>query len=131
MYSEHFQTFKIESFAKKNNVWVQLSNQKIFRGMGQDGVVEIGHFHKHIFKNMWIALATTQSVREHLTTQLSWAAVLLLVTCGSLVFQVVGVKSLCSMVPYGCVNGGSVDVFCHMVSMVLLMGSWCYSRKWV
>ena len=102
---------------------MQLSNQKIFRGMGEDGVVEIGHFDKHIFKNMWIALATTQSVREHLTTQLSWAAVLLLVTCGSLVFQVVGVKVLCSMVPYGCVNGGSVDVFCHMVSMVLLMGS--------
>ena len=47
MYSEHFQTFKIESFAKKNNVWVQLSNQKIFRGMGEDGVVET-YLQKHV-----------------------------------------------------------------------------------
>ena len=35
------------------------------------------------------------------------------------------------MAPYDWANGGSVDIFLHIMSMILLKGSWCYSREWL
>ena len=61
--------------------------------------------------------------------RLPWTAVWLLVICGTPVYLVVAEFSPC-VTPYDWANGGSVDVF-FMVSMVPLVGSWCYSREWV
>ena len=67
---------------------------------------------------------------EHLTSQLSWAAVWLLVTCGSPVYLVVDELRPFVLWPLLLGLNGSVEVFFDMVSMVLLIGSWCYSREW-
>ena len=34
------------------------------------------------------------------------------------------------MTPYVWANGNSVDGFFDMVSMVLLIGRWCYPKEW-
>ena len=50
--------------------------------------------------NLWIVSAKSRIVREHLTSQLPWAAAWLLVTCGSPVYPVVGESRPCSVAPY-------------------------------
>ena len=67
---------------------------------------------------------------EHLTSQLSWAAVWLLVTCGSPVYLVVNDElSHCVLWPLTIRLVGSAVFSTWWV--VLLIGSWCYSREWV
>ena len=48
-YLEHCQTFK-RVFYKKDNAWVQVSNQKHFRAGGV-GFVKLGQFNKRFVKN--------------------------------------------------------------------------------
>ena len=67
---------------------------------------------------------------KHLSSQFSWAAAWLLVTCSSSIYLVVDELRPCVLWPPMIGLGGSVAVF-DMVNMVLLIGSWCYSRKWV
>ena len=56
---------------------------------------------------------------EHLTSQLSWAAALLLVICVCHVYLVDKFSTLCNMAPYDWGDGGSIDIF--MNGMVLLL----------
>ena len=67
---------------------------------------------------------------EHLTSGLSWEAAWLLVTCVSPVYLIVDEFSLCVLWPLDWVNCWLRWRF-HMVSMVLLIGSWWYCREWV
>ena len=68
---------------------------------------------------------------EHLTSQLSWAAAWLLVTCISPIYLVVDEFSPCVLWPLMIGLMVVMLTFFHMVSMVLLTGSWRYSREWV
>ena len=69
---------------------------------------------------------------EHLTSQLSWAAAWLLVTCGSPVYLVVDELSPCVLWPLMIRLAGSVFFLFFLTWwVVLLIGSWCYSREWV
>ena len=50
-YSQHCQTFKMERFCKKSNVWGQMHNQKCFRAKDwRRWFVELEHFDKHSSK---------------------------------------------------------------------------------
>ena len=80
----------------------------------------------------WGRLLTvkTRSMREHLTSQLSWEAAWLLVTCGSPVYLVIDQLRPCFKVPYDWARWFCWRFF-DMVNLVVLIGSWCYSREWV
>ena len=72
-------------------------------------VVEVrSNYKKSYFRWCWLLQLNPRAWGEHLTSQLSWAAAWLLVTCGSPVHLVV---ALCSMAPYALTNGGSVGKF--------------------
>ena len=68
---------------------------------------------------------------EHLISQLSWAVAWILVTCGSPVYLIVDELGPCVLWPLMIRLIVVLLSFFDMVSIVLLIGSWCYSREWV
>ena len=96
-------------------------------------VVEVQSDHKKsYFWWCWLLRLNPGSWGEHFTSQLSWGAAWLLVTCGSPVFLGVD-NELRSCVLWLLMTGLMMALltFFDMVSMVLLIGSWCYSTEWV
>ena len=91
-YSEYCQTFKLEHFSKKNNAWVQVHNQKFFRGRGD--VAKLGHINKNFVKSSknkghvlvwlntyhyaWISLNVLEMLGETILTML-WLWICLII----------------------------------------------------
>ena len=67
---------------------------------------------------------------EHLTDQLPWAAAWLLVTCLSPVYLVVNEFSPCVLWPLMIALMVVLLTFFPLVSMVLVIRSWCYCKEW-
>ena len=76
-------------------------------------------------------MAKSRSLRKHLTSQLSWAATWLLVICGNPVYLVLDELRPCVLRSLMIGLMVVLLTFFDMMSMVLLRGSWCYSREWV
>ena len=68
---------------------------------------------------------------EHLTSQLPWETAWLLVICGSPVYLVVAEFSNCVLWPIMIELMVVLLTFFFVVSVVPLVGSWCYSRELV
>ena len=79
----------------------------------------------------WLLQLNPRVWEEHLTSQLSQAAAWLLVTYRSSVYPLVDELRPCVLWPLMIGQMVVLLTFFDMVSMVLLIGSWCYYREWV
>ena len=95
-------------------------------------VVEVrSNYKKSYFWWCWLLRLNPGAWGEDLTSQLSWAAAWLLATCGSPVYLVVDQLRSCVLWPLMIGLMVVLLTVFFMVSMVLLIGSWCYSREWI
>ena len=95
-------------------------------------VVEVrSNYNKSYFWWCWLLRLIPGERGEHLTSQLSWAAARLLVTCGRPVYLVVDELRPRVLWPLMIELMLVLLTFFDIVIMVLLIGSWCYSREWV